>query len=58
MKSKELIKLLEEHSDGKDLPVLFCTGSAFQDGFMTIVDVISADGHFLVIKRVGKYGNN
>lgn len=58
MKAKELIQTLQELDKDQDLPVLFCNGSIFIDGLTTIGEVVVDEGHYIIIKRVGKYGCN
>lgn len=58
MKCKELIETLKKLDNNQDLPVMFCNGSIFIDGLTTIGEVVADEGHFIVIKRVGKYGCN
>lgn len=58
MKAKELIKLILELDKDRDLPVFFCNGSIYKEGLTNIGDVVGDDDHFIVIKRVGKYGLN
>lgn len=57
MKAKELIEKLQALDQDRDLPVFFCNGSIYNDGLTNIGDVVG-DQHFIVIKKIGKYGTN